>query len=170
MTRTVNNSQKALLHLAAGQLGLDDGEYRDMLRDVAGVDSASKLTLQKFRDVMLELERRGFKKRPGSHEQNGYTKSLVKWRQQVGGRRPGMATPEQLARIETDWDGMRWYWAADGFGNYQLSLRGFLRSQTGVADLRFLTFTAAYKTIEALKAIGRRGSGSTGRARQQARG
>jgi len=168
MTRCINNSQKALLHLAVGQLGMDDDEKRDMLRDVAGVDSSKDLTLQKFRDVMSELERRGFKKRPGTHEQNGYTKALVKWRKQVGGRRPGMATPEQLARIETDWNGMRWYWASDGFGNYQLSLRGFLKSQTGVADLRFLTFNKAHKTIEAIKAISRRGSGSAGRARRQA--
>ncbi|MBW2675719.1 MAG: hypothetical protein JRD89_20325, partial [Deltaproteobacteria bacterium] len=72
------------------------------------------------------------------------------------------------ARIETDWNGMRWYWASDGFGNYQLSLRGFLKSQTGVADLRFLTFNKAHKTIEAIKAISRRGSGSAGRARRQA--
>jgi hypothetical protein len=159
MAQPINNSQKALLHLAVAQLGMDDGEKRDMLRDVAGVESSKDLTLPKFQAVMTELERRGFKKRPGTHERNGYLKALVKWKTQAGSR-PRMATPQQLARIETDWDGMRWYWARDGFGNYQLSLRGFLRSQAGVADLRFLTFSAAHKIIDAIKAIDKRGPGA----------
>ena len=152
MAHLINNSQKGLLKLAQKQLGIDDDDYRDKLQELTGVRSSQELTLQKFRIVMEEFQRMGFVKRPSRHEFTGYAARLKHWRD-TAGTRPGMATPEQLARIETDWDGMRWYWAPKGFGNYLLSLRGFLKSQTGVSDLRFLKFSQAHNTIEALKNI-----------------
>lgn len=155
MARYINNGQKALFHLAAAQVGMDEAEKRDLLRDVAGIDSLKSVTLEKFRDVMDELKRRGFVKKPGKGDNTAFTRSFVKWKKAVGAR-PGMATPEQLARIETDWSGMRWYWASSGAGHPERSLRGFLKSQAEVSDLRFLSFDQAGNVIEALKAIAHR--------------
>ena len=164
MAHLINNAQKGLLKLAQKQLGLDDDDYRAKLHELAGVRSSTKLTLPKYRVVLDEFQRMGFVKRPGRHEFTGYAARLKHWRD-AAGTRPRMATPEQLARIETDWDGMRWYWAPKGFGNYKLSLRGFLKSQTGVSDLCFLRFSQAHNTIEALKnIIKRRGTSSMERA------
>lgn len=155
MTRYINNSQKALYHLATAQLGMEDEDKRDLLRDIAGVDSLKDVTLRQFRDIMDELKRRGFVKKPGRNENTVFTRSFVKWKKAVGVR-PDMATPEQLARIEADWEDMRWYWASNGTGQYAQSLRGFLKSRAGVSDLRFLSFDQAGNIIEALKSIAKR--------------
>jgi len=155
----INAAQKALLHTAKRNLALDDAAYRAMLQSVAGVHSSSDLDLAGFQTVMRHLEDQGFKKNHAEHEFTGYAANLKKWQADVGDNRPDMATPAQLARIETDWDLMRWYWVKpDGFGNRDLSLRGFLaRMAGGVTELRFLRFEAAHQIIEALKAIQNRG-------------
>lgn len=151
----ISGSQMKLLHLAVKQVGMDDGAYRLMLKNVCGVESSKSLTLDGFRSVMEHLKRCGFQKVHAEQEFTGYVARLHKWQQAVG-ERPGMATPAQLARIETDWNLMRWYWAPEGFGNETLSLRGFLKSVCGVSDLRFLRFGQAHSCIEAIKAIGAR--------------
>ena len=152
----INNAQKALLHKAISSLGMDDATYRAMLESVAGVKSSTALDLAGFREVMEHLKRCGFEKPHSDHEFTGYVTALKKWQFACGQRR-GMASPAQLARIETDWDLMRWYWVQpDGFGNKELALRGFLKRIGGTEDLRFLTFAQAGKCIEALKAIAAR--------------
>jgi hypothetical protein len=152
---SINNSQKALLHTARRALGLDDETYREMLFNVAGVRSSVDLTLPKFQAVMMHLEECGFKKNHADHEFTGYMANLQKWKR-TAGERPGMATPAQLARIETDWHLMPWFWSKDGFGNETLALRGFLKRCTGASDLMFLRFSQAHKTIEAIKSISTR--------------
>jgi len=151
----INGSQLKLLKLAIRQVGLDDETYREMLFSVAGVRTSKDLTLAGFQDVMRHLQTCGFVKDHAGHEFTGYAARLRKWQTAVG-ERPDMATPAQLARIETDWNLMRWYWAPEGFGNELLALRGFLKSICGVSDLRFLRFHQAHKCIEAIKAIGAR--------------
>lgn len=149
----INNAQKALLHTAKRELGLDDATYRTMLQSIAGVKSSTDLTLLSFQAVMQHLADCGFKKTPGEHNYTGFAACKKKWEKLVG-ERPTMATPAQLARIETDWDMMRWYWTRpNGFGNKDIALRGILKKIVGVSDLRFLGFDQAGKTIEALKAI-----------------
>ncbi|MBW2673370.1 MAG: regulatory protein GemA [Deltaproteobacteria bacterium] len=159
----ITAKQKSLLHVAKARLGLDDETYRQILHSNAGVRSAAdnRLTLSGFRRVMDHLTEKGFKKTPGTADHTGYTQRLAKWKKAVG-YRPDMATPEQLAKLETDWDFMKWYWAPDGFGNYTLSLRGFIRKCARVGDLRFMTFGQAHKTIEAMKSIKGRGQGPEG--------
>ena len=145
----ITNAQKALLHKAKHDLGLDDDTYREMLRNVAGVRSSVELSQSGFNAVMAHLQAAGFRKTHGAHEFSGYTARLKKW--QVLGLRPGMATPAQLARIETDWELMRWYWAPKGFANMELALRGFIGKVAGVTDLRFLSGKKAVQVITALK-------------------
>jgi hypothetical protein len=135
---------------------MDDPTYREMLRHFTGKKSSRDLTLSQFRDVMDHMKSCGFVKRHTGHEFTGFAAKEKKWRDTLGSHRPDMATPAQLARIETDWDGMRWYWAKDGFGNYILSLRGFLKKIADVSDLRFLSFNQAHRTIDTIKAIKKR--------------
>lgn len=151
MNHVITNNQIKLIHVAKRQLGLEDGTYRGILERFGGVRSSAGLNPSAFERVMEHFGACGFERRPGASKDTGFAKHLRRWEKL--GRRPGMATAEQLARIEADWDGMRFYWAKDGFGNRELALRGFLKKRCGVSDLRFLSFDQAHKLIEALKAI-----------------
>lgn len=61
--------QKALLHTAKRQLGLDDDGYRDMLEAHAGVRSASDLTQRSFDQVITHLKSAGFRVLPAPRYQ-----------------------------------------------------------------------------------------------------
>ncbi|MFI8609477.1 gp16 family protein [Pseudomonas sp. NPDC077649] len=54
------------IHIAKGQLGMDDDSYRALLRRVAGVESAKDLNTRQAGRLMVELERLGFKPKPSS--------------------------------------------------------------------------------------------------------
>lgn len=54
------------IHIAKGQLGMDDDSYRALLRRVAGVESAKDLDSRQAGRLMVELERLGFKPKPSS--------------------------------------------------------------------------------------------------------
>lgn len=58
--RKIGNQQKALIHVAKSQLGLTDDEYRDLLRSVAGVESARDLTVEQADKVMKRFKELGF--------------------------------------------------------------------------------------------------------------
>ena len=54
------------IHIAKGQLGMDDDSYRALLRRVAGVESSKDLNSRQAGRLMVELERLGFKPKPSS--------------------------------------------------------------------------------------------------------
>lgn len=54
-------SELAKIHIAKTQLGLDVDTYRAMLKQVAGVNSASDLTAKGRKDVLEHLKKCGFK-------------------------------------------------------------------------------------------------------------
>lgn len=145
----ITNAQKALIHKAKSELRMDEETYRTMLQNTAGVRSSLELTPGGFEAVMRHLATVGFAKTHGPHEFTGYTARLKKW--QRLGIRPGMASAAQLARIETDWELMRWYWAPKGFANAELALRGFVGKVAEVTDLRFLSGAKAVQVITAMK-------------------
>ena len=53
----MDRKKLALIHIVKKELGLSDEEYRDTLRQVAGVDSARDLTDRQFRLLMRYLVR-----------------------------------------------------------------------------------------------------------------
>lgn len=148
----VSSAQKSLLHKAKNDLGLDEATYRDMLFNVAGVRSSLEMSQRGFEAVMKHLAERGFVKTHGEHEFTGYTARKKKWDKDRGNLR-GMASTAQLARIETDWNMMRWYWAPKNFGNKDLALRAFLQRVAKASDLRFLSFAGAVQVITTMKKI-----------------
>ena len=67
----VRQRDLAKIHIGKKQLGLDDITYREMLFDVAGVDSAADLNSNERELVLEHLKKRGFKPRHKSARNSG---------------------------------------------------------------------------------------------------
>jgi hypothetical protein len=73
-----------------------------------------------------------------------------------------MATPAQLARIETDWSGLRPYWEPKGFPTAHAALTAFVRKVAQGEDLRFVTYDMAVQVITTMGKIkGKQGQALT---------
>ena len=57
----IGGKKKALVHIAKGDLHLDEASYRQVLKGVAGVESAAQLTEEGFEKVMRRFQEMGFK-------------------------------------------------------------------------------------------------------------
>jgi hypothetical protein len=57
----IGRKKKALLHIAKEDLHLDEESYRQILKGVAGVESAILLTREGFEKVMKRFQEMGFK-------------------------------------------------------------------------------------------------------------
>lgn len=69
----IGNREKALIHVAKQQLGMDETTYRDMLASV-GCESSKQLTRAKFDDVMRRMEAGGFRPIHKSARKSGMDK------------------------------------------------------------------------------------------------
>lgn len=58
---SIGRKKKALVHIAKGDLDLDDESYRQILKGVAGVDSSTQLTVEGFEKVMKRFQEMGFR-------------------------------------------------------------------------------------------------------------
>lgn len=57
----IGRKKKALLHIAKENLHLDEETYRQILKGVAGVESATRMTREGFEKVMNRFQEMGFK-------------------------------------------------------------------------------------------------------------
>jgi len=57
----IGRKKKALVHIAKEDLRLDVESYRQILKGVAGVESATRLTEEGFENVMKRFQEMGFK-------------------------------------------------------------------------------------------------------------
>ena len=57
----IGRKKKALVHIAKEDLSLDEESYRQILKGVAGVESATRLTEEGFESVMKRFQEMGFK-------------------------------------------------------------------------------------------------------------
>jgi len=57
----IGKKKKAVVHIAKGDLHLDEESYRQILKGVAGVESATQLTEEGFEKVMRRFQAMGFK-------------------------------------------------------------------------------------------------------------
>jgi hypothetical protein len=57
----IGRRKKAVVHIAKGDLHLDEESYRQILKGVAGVESATQLTKEGFEKVMKRFQEMGFK-------------------------------------------------------------------------------------------------------------
>lgn len=146
----LTNRQKAIVHIAAQELGLDDETYRDVLRAHGGVESSVALDYEGFRSVMRHFEAAGFKKklRVTSDERRG--KKLVTRDSSLVTERAGMASAGQIRKIKALWLTLDSYYKK---GKEWKALRGFLKKRFGVSHENFLTHKKASDVIEAIKKI-----------------
>lgn len=124
----LTRKQTALIHVARKQLGLPDEAYRDTLRTMAGVESASELDHAGFELVMQGMATLGFR--------SEFTKTFY-------GFRPGMASPQQVSLIRKLW---REYTADEGSAG---ALDKWLERSFGVSALRFRAPTRRAKRSRA---------------------
>jgi hypothetical protein len=57
----IGRKKKALVHIAKEELHLDEESYREILKGVAGVESATRLSREGFEKVMKRFQGMGFK-------------------------------------------------------------------------------------------------------------
>jgi hypothetical protein len=57
----IGRKKKAIVHIAKEDLHLDEESYRQILKGVAGVESATRLTEEGFERVMKRFQEMGFK-------------------------------------------------------------------------------------------------------------
>jgi phage gp16-like protein len=132
--------QIQLIHIAKSQLALSDDEYRGMLRDWYGKSSSTQLTTKEAADLIAHFEKCGFKR---------ISKNRSIRFNELRNRR-GMASPEQLRKIEAMWADMC------KSEDKPAALRKFLFRMVKTTDLRFLNRRHAHEMIEILKQIQKR--------------
>jgi len=120
----------AVIHLAKKQLGLSDEAYRQMLSELAGVESAKDLGEHGFEAVMFRFYRMGFQST---------------WNKRNLGYRRATASPRQVAMIKT-----LWHQFTEGQGD-EASLGKWLEGKFKVSSVRFLDAKTAHKACGALK-------------------
>jgi hypothetical protein len=126
---SISKERKAVVHVAKYQLQMADEAYRALLARAAGVTSSVQLDERGFEALMAEFERLGFRS--------------MKSRAQPG-RRAGMATPPQLAKIHGLWK------EYSGHGD-DLKLGHWLERHFSVSHSRFLEGWRAGKCIAVLE-------------------
>lgn len=126
--------QLGLLAVARKRLGLEEEDYRAILRANAGVESARDLDYVGFATVMARFTQLGFKS---------------DWRERTFGSRPGMATPAQI-------DTIRAMWKSFSGSEDEGPLNTWLNRTCKVSALRFLDADGAHKAINGLRAMNAR--------------
>lgn len=125
-----NAADLAKIHIAKKQLAMDDDAYRAMLKSVAGVESAKSLSLSGVSKVLAHLKRCGFK--PIAKKQS----------------RP-LADDAQSRKIRALW--LELHQSGAVRNPAESALAQFVKRQTGVAALQWLTVEQASAVIEDLK-------------------
>lgn len=126
----------AKIHVAKKQLAMDDDAYRAMLRSVGGVDSAKDLTSAAADRVLRHLERSGFKPVRKSNARG------------VAEGRP-LAGDPQSTKIRALW--LELHRAGVVRNPTEAALAAYVKRQTGVEALQWLSSAQASQLIEALK-------------------
>jgi phage gp16-like protein len=140
----ISKQQLSVVHVAKARLGLCDDDYRALLKQAAGVESARDLDAWGFARIMEAFERLGFQSTFASRN--------------LGNRRAGMASPAQVAL-------MRSLWREGGYGEGDdRSLDRYLDHHFHVSSVRFVDAARAPKIIAGLKNMARRSRAGNGRA------
>ncbi|MGH8782090.1 gp16 family protein [Paraburkholderia sp.] len=128
----IAKSTLAKIHVAKKQLAMDEDSYRAMLRSVGGVGSSRDLTPLAASRVLRHLERSGFKPTGKA----------------ATGDRPAADDP-QSSKIRALWLDLH----ARGVvrNSSEAALCAYVKRQTGVDTLQWLTAEQASRVIEAMK-------------------
>ncbi|MEX3690112.1 gp16 family protein [Paraburkholderia sp. BR14263] len=131
----ISRSDLAKIHIAKKQLAMDDDTYRTMLRSVGGAESARDLNKAGADAVLSHLKRCGF--RPTRNGGDDKTRS---------GRVPDDAQSDKLRML---WRQLHELGAVRNPSD--AALASYVKRQTGIAALQWLSTMQASHVIEALK-------------------
>lgn len=145
--RSHRNALTAKIHIAKKDLGLDEDTYRDMIENRYGKRSSKDLSINQLVDLVEHLKGQGFKPKPK--------------------RAPGKVMPSEdreklIRKIRALWVSLHHLGVLRDAS--EEALASFARrvtggKETGIADLAWLDGNAAYKVVEALKAMAERDGG-----------
>ena len=144
--RPITPAQIRAIHVALPRRGIDDDEYRDLLRDRFGVDTCKKLNHRQASELLLALGR-ALPQPPGETRKPRRRQPAP--RAKAGANVRQMITPGQRQLIETLAGEIAWR-EPDG---YQRWLGKFMSLE------RVATAAQAARVIEGLKAMRRRQDG-----------
>lgn len=126
--RLIGRSEKAILHIAKGQLGMSEETYRDMLQSV-GCSSSVELDFIKFDQLMGRLKAAGFRRSHSSAKKSGMH------------REPAADKKSILSKMEATLAdrGLPWSYV-DGIADQMF----------GIERVRFCDVTQTHKVLVAL--------------------
>jgi len=117
----------AKIHIAKAQLGLDDEQYRDILRRIAKKDSAAKCSYGQLNDILSEFKNLGFKTKRAAPSAKAFIRKIyAQW-----------AELKRLNALDNPTD--------EG-------LQRFVRNHVGIERVEWLNYEKAVPVINALKA------------------
>lgn len=144
--KKITKEQTRKIHTLVSALSLPDEIYRKGLNDLFCVDTSKVLTARQAAYLIDVLEMEGV--------MNGvWSRREYRDKYNELGRRPDMATPAQLRKIEATWNGL--YPESDP-EIHQRNIRTFLFRFFKVSDLRFLDQETANKVLYALRKMTQR--------------
>ena len=128
------------IHALVNRIGISDEDYRAKLDEEFGVRTCKKLTRAEAGRFIRNMEAvaKGMGIDVGRRPRR-------EWK-----RRPGMATPAQLRKIEAMWADVSRQRTA---GGKRKALGAFLERRFGVSDLAFVTHEMPSKIIHTLEAM-----------------
>ncbi len=144
----ITKNQIKMIHTLKSALCLDDPTYREILSERFQVESSKEFTISQAEELIRALRERAvlsgvWESRPDQR------KKFDEWEHRTG----GMATPQQLRKIEVMWRDVSRIDEPEG---RKKALRSFLERVAKVSDLRFLDFHGAGKMINALHSMKKR--------------
>ncbi len=122
----------AKIHIAKKALGLDDDTYRAMIRRIGGVESSAQLDAAGRRALLAEFRSKGWKPAPGK-----------------AAKARALASDPQSRKIRSLW--LALHAAGKVRDPSEKSLAHYVKRQTGVDRLNWLSVQQARTVIEALK-------------------
>ena len=140
------------IHVLLSRIGVSDEDYRARLDEEFGVRTCKKLSSTQAGKLIRDME--SIAKGMGI-DVGGRRKGT---RRREWARRPGMATPAQLRKIEAMWSGVSRQRTAEA---RRKALGAFLEKRFGVSDLAFVTHEMPSKIIHTLEAMKKQAPGAT---------
>jgi phage gp16-like protein len=133
MSKQTRNKLIAKIKIAQKQIGLSDDDYRAMLAERYGVESSTRLTGAQLGNLIQHMERLGFMPRPS-------IKAMAR----------KLADDRQSRMIRGIWIELHQLGVVRNAS--ERALAAYIKRQTGVERLEWLTMAQASNVIESLKA------------------
>lgn len=137
----INRKQLALVHIARAKLGLDEDDYRNMLRHF-GVETSKDLTVPQFRQLISQFQRLGF-------QSTNFDPSRAGTGRKATGSPKAHMTDAQRKKIIAIWHQVSKAPATE----HWKALDTFVYKRTGIARLNWLKVADAQKIIVVLEAM-----------------